>query len=126
MRSGGRYSACVTTSNRFLSATHPLASTARRTVRASAVLGPVVAALIAAPAVADVPVGWSDPAPVSVLDFLWVFVGAPALLFLIIGFIAYVPALIKGEKLSGGPMPTAAPSFQVGSSDTHAELTSAE
>lgn len=62
---------------------------------------------LAGPAAADVPVGWSEPAPVSILDFLWVFVGAPMVLFLIIGFIAYAPGLIKGERLGGGQLPPA-------------------
>ncbi len=99
---GGRYSAAVNT----VRTSRPL----RVALRAAAATVAAAPLLTAAPALADVPVGWSDPDPVSILDFLWIFVGAPLVLFVIIGFIAYVPALIKGEKLSGGPMPTIAPS----------------
>jgi len=99
---GGRYSAPVNT----VRTSRPL----RVALRAAAATVAAAPLLTAAPALADVPVGWSDPDPVSILDFLWIFVGAPLVLFVIIGFVAYVPALIKGEKLSGGPMPTIAPS----------------
>ena len=50
------------------------------------------------PASADVPVGWSDPPPVSGLDMLWILVGAPVLLYLIVAVLAYLPGLVKGER----------------------------
>lgn len=56
------------------------------------VVGPVGSAS------ADVPVGWSDPPPVSGLDMLWILVGAPVLFYLVVAVLAYLPGLVKGEK----------------------------
>lgn len=65
---------------------------------------PVV--LFAAPAHADVPEGWSDPAPVDNLHALLFLAGGPVLLFLIIGLAVYLPSMVRGERLlpdhSGG------------------------
>lgn len=116
----------MTTSNRPSFSARPAAAQLRTATRISAAISPLVVALAAGPAFADVPVGWSDPAPVSPLDFLWIVIGAPLTLFLIIGFIAYVPALIKGEKLGGGQMPTAAPSARLAAAEKPAELNAAE
>lgn len=66
---------------------------------ATPVLGAV---LMASPAGAEVPVGWSDPEPVPVLHALLVLGGIPALLFLLIVAAVYVPALVRGERLSPG------------------------
>lgn len=50
------------------------------------------------PASADVPVGWSDPAPVSGLDMLWILLGAPVLCYVVVALLAYLPGLVKSEK----------------------------
>lgn len=55
--------------------------------------------LLAGPASAEVPEGWSDPEEVSVLQLLVVTLGIPAVLFLLIAAAVLVPALAKGEKL---------------------------
>lgn len=47
---------------------------------------------------ADVPVGWSDPPPVSGLDLLWILLGAPVLCYVVVALLAYLPGLVKGEK----------------------------
>jgi hypothetical protein len=47
---------------------------------------------------ADVPVGWSDPPPVSGLDMLWILLGAPVLCYVVVALLAYLPGLVKGEK----------------------------
>lgn len=49
-------------------------------------------------AAADVPVGWSDPPPVSGLDMLWILLGAPVLCYVVVALLAYLPGLVKGEK----------------------------
>ena len=84
-------------------------SRSRRTGRAAAVLSAPVLALLAAPAHADVPEGWAGQDEVNNLDFLGalaLYVGAPLLLFVLIGLAVYVPAMVRGEKLlpdhSGG------------------------
>lgn len=68
------------------------------------VLIPVVAlgaTLMALPAYADVPVGWSDPDPVSPLGFLFVVIGAPLALMLLISLFVLVPGFTRGEGLTG-------------------------
>jgi hypothetical protein len=72
--------------------------------RRAAVLTFAVAApvLVAAPARAEVPEGWSDPEPVDKLHALLVLVGIPLLLFLLIAIAVYVPALIRGERVTPG------------------------
>jgi hypothetical protein len=64
-----------------------------------AVAAPVLAA---APAHADVPEGWSDPEPVSVLEALLILGGIPLALFVGITIAVYVPSLVRGERLSPG------------------------
>jgi hypothetical protein len=54
----------------------------------------------AGPAAADVPRGWSDPPPVSVLRFLLLFVGIPILITLAILAAIYVPGVVRGESVA--------------------------
>lgn len=65
-----------------------------------------VMALLAAPAHADVPEGWASVSEVDDQHALLLLVGAPLLLFVLIGLAVYLPAMIRGEKLlpdhSGG------------------------
>ncbi len=49
-------------------------------------------------AMADAAEGWSETPAVSGLDMLWILVGAPILLYLIVAVLAYLPGLVKGEK----------------------------
>lgn len=66
-------------------------------------------ALLASPAHADVPKGWGGEethyAP-DALHALGLYVGAPLLLFVVIGILIYLPAMVRGEKLL--PHPTSA------------------
>lgn len=64
------------------------------------------AVLLAAPASADVPEGWSNPDPVSGITVLWMLVGVPIGLILLIALFTYAPAMIRGEKLTPGPART--------------------
>ena len=63
-------------------------------------------ALLAAPAYADVPEGWSEVNEVDGLHALMLLLGAPLLLFVLIAVAVYLPAMVRGEKLlpdhSGG------------------------
>lgn len=69
---------------------------------AGTVLTPLLPVL---PAVAgSVPEGWSDPDSVSAGSFLLVLIAVPVGLALLIALAVYVPALVRGEKLS--PRPT--------------------
>ena len=74
--------------------------------RAAVLLSVPMAALVAAPAYADVPEGWSDPEPVDNLQALLVLAGGPVLLFLLICLAVYLPSMVRGERLlpdhSGG------------------------
>lgn len=74
----------------------------RAAVLTAAAVAPV---LVAAPAAADVPEGWSDPAPVSALHALLVLGGIPLALFLLITLAVYVPALTRGERVTPGAPP---------------------
>ncbi|CAB4690094.1 MAG: hypothetical protein F2667_01855 [Actinobacteria bacterium] len=58
--------------------------------------------LLAAPAGADVPVGWSDPDPVDPLHTVLVLVGIPLILLVVITVLVYAPALVRGERLAPG------------------------
>lgn len=67
------------------------------------------AAVLAAPAHADVPEGWggqTEPATLDPLHTLGLLLGAPLLLFVLIALAVYLPAMVRGEKLlpdhSGG------------------------
>lgn len=66
------------------------------------VIAGAVPVLVAAPARADVPEGWSDPAAVSPLDMLALLVGIPLALFLAITLAVYLPAMVRGERVAPG------------------------
>ena len=55
--------------------------------------------LVAAPAGAEVPEGWSTPEDVSLLQILVVVAGIPLVLFALITLAVLLPALTRGEKL---------------------------
>jgi hypothetical protein len=54
----------------------------------------------AGPAAADIPDGWSDPAPVPPLHFLLLFVGIPILITLGIFLAVYLPSVVRGESIA--------------------------
>lgn len=55
--------------------------------------------LVAGPARAEIPEGWSDPDEVSLLQMLVVVAGIPLVLFVLIVLAVLLPALSRGEKL---------------------------
>lgn len=58
---------------------------------------------LAAPANADVPVGWSDhPEPVNMLNAILILGGIPVLLFVGITLSVYLPSLVRGERVAPG------------------------
>jgi hypothetical protein len=64
------------------------------------------ALLLALPASADVPVGWSnDPEGVNVVHAVLVLGGIPVLLFLVIIACVYGPSLARGERVAPGATP---------------------
>ena len=67
--------------------------------RAAALLAVPALVLAAAPARADVPVGWAEVEPVDGLHALLVLAGIPLGLFLLIAVAVYLPAMIRGERL---------------------------
>lgn len=81
-----------------------MTSTTQTLLRRAAVLGTAVATalMVAAPAGAEVPEGWSDPDPVSGMHALLVLGGMPLLLFVLIVLAVYVPALVRGERVAPG------------------------
>jgi len=72
---------------------------ARAATASVAVATVVVSPLIAMPAYADVPEGWSDPDPVDGLQALLVLGGIPLALFLVITLLVLAPSLARGERL---------------------------
>lgn len=56
----------------------------------------------AGPAAAEVPQGWSDPEPVSALEFLGVVVVAPVGLALVIALLVYLPSLVRRQAVGSG------------------------
>lgn len=61
--------------------------------------------LVAGPASAKVPEGWSDPEQVPVLGVLLVLVGLPLLLIALITAAVYLPAIARGERVAPGAPP---------------------
>lgn len=60
--------------------------------------------LLAGPASAAVPEGWSNPEDVEPLHALGLLVGVPVLLFLLITLAVYVPSLARGAAaVASGP-----------------------
>jgi hypothetical protein len=54
----------------------------------------------AGPATADIPDGWSNPAPVPVLHDLLVLIGIPVLITLGILAAVYLPGVVRGESVA--------------------------
>jgi hypothetical protein len=70
-----------------------------RTATVSIGAAVVVSPLIAMPAYAQVPQGWSDPKPVNGLHALLVLGGIPLGLFVLITLLVLAPSLARGERL---------------------------
>jgi hypothetical protein len=54
----------------------------------------------AGPASADIPEGWSDPAPVPVLRDVLLLLGIPVLITLVIFAAIYLPGIVRGESVA--------------------------
>ena len=50
----------------------------------------------------DVPVGWSEPEDVDMLQALLLLGGIPLLLFVGITLAVYIPSLVRGEPITPG------------------------
>ena len=86
----------------------PVQTSVRRAVRrvtALTSLGLVASVtLLTAPAQATgTPEGWSNPEKVDPAYALALLVGGPILLFVVIAFLVYAPALARGERIAPGP-----------------------
>ena len=53
----------------------------------------------------DVPVGWSDPDDVNMVNALLLLAGVPLLLMILITVAVYVPSLVRGERIAPGQPP---------------------
>lgn len=74
----------------------------RRATRGFAASATITAVLLAGPAHADVPEGWSNPADVDMLDAILLLAGVPLLISALLALAVYLPAMIRGEKLTPG------------------------
>ncbi|WP_372727654.1 hypothetical protein [Nocardioides sp.] len=77
-----------------------LVTLARRTT--AVLVASATLVVLAGPAHADVPEGWSNPEPVSPLYALLLLGGVPILLFALVWAAVYVPPLVRGERVSAG------------------------
>ena len=70
--------------------------------RAALVVGSATLLVLAyaGPAAADIPVGWSDPPPVSALRDILIFIGIPLLITAAIFAAVYLPGVIRGESVA--------------------------
>ncbi|MBF4160142.1 hypothetical protein [Nocardioides acrostichi] len=85
-----------------------VASRVARGVAATLTLGVAglgTAVLLAGPAAADVPSGWSDPSAVHPLHVLLVLIGIPALVAVVLVALVYGPPLARGERVAPGAPP---------------------
>lgn len=85
-----------------------MTSSTRTAVRRAATLSVAsltVFVLMSAPALADVPNGWSNPPHVSALQRLTVFLFIPLGLALVIAGVVLLPGILKGEGLLPKPFP---------------------
>lgn len=82
-------------------------STTLTRVRRSAVLTTAtgLTMLVAGPASAEVPEGWSDPQQVPMLEALLILAGIPLLLIVLISAAVYLPAMVRGERVAPGAAP---------------------
>jgi len=78
-------------------------SRVRRSVVVTTVVG--LSLFVAGPASAKVPEGWSDPPEVPLQQVLLILVVLPLLLIVLITAAVYVPALVRGERVSPGAAP---------------------
>jgi hypothetical protein len=69
--------------------------TARRVVVVA--LG-LAAGLTAAPAHAEAPSSWDQPEDPSALEFLAIFVGAPAAIIAVLALLVYLPSMMRGQS----------------------------
>lgn len=83
-----------------LPVTTKLAQRVRRT-SVALVAGALVLAA-AGPAGADVPEGWSNPAPVDPVQAALLLVGVPLLIFVVVTVLIVVPGIVKGERFTPG------------------------
>ena len=70
--------------------------------RAALVVGSATLLVLAyaGPAAADIPVHWSDPAPVPVMRDLMIFIGIPLFLTVCIVAAVYLPGIVRGESVA--------------------------
>jgi hypothetical protein len=70
----------------------------RRAARAAALVGPLLTVALATPALAAVPEGWSDPAPVSAAHALLIWVVLPLVVFMVVLLLASIPTLLASAR----------------------------
>lgn len=72
--------------------------------RAAVTVGSFAAAtvVLTGPALADVPVGWSHPDPMSWGHLLVVILAIPVGLALVISLLVMLPGMVKGDGVAGG------------------------
>lgn len=77
---------------------------AARTATTAAILGGVAVSgvVLASPAQANVPEGWSNPDDVDTVHALTLLVGVPLALFVIIGLLVYLPSMARGQRGADG------------------------
>lgn len=64
----------------------------------AAVLAGALVAVAAAPAVADVPEGWSKPEPVDPVHAVLLLGGIPLLIIIVVSLLIFGPSFVRGER----------------------------
>lgn len=77
----------------------------RSSLRLSVPLAVTSAVLMAGPAMADLPEAWETPETASFMDHLLFILALPLAATVVITLMVLVPALARGEKLSGHSAP---------------------
>ena len=75
-----------------------ISSAARLVRRVSVVALGLAAGLVAAPAYAEPPTTWEPTEDPSALEYLAIFVGAPAAIIAVLALLVYLPSMSKGKS----------------------------
>jgi hypothetical protein len=70
----------------------------RRALRLGAVAAPALVVLVATPAMADVPEGWSNPDPVSAMEALMIWVILPVAVAMLISLLYFLPSFARTAR----------------------------
>lgn len=107
LRRAGREDILFSVTTKSLSVTSSPVRALRSSLRLSVPLAVTTAVLMATPAMADLPEAWETPETAGFLDHFILIAAVPVGVALVIALLTLLPALARGEKLSGHAAPVA-------------------